>query len=123
MSPSIDPHGAESLVDQYLARHAAIDLEGVLSLFTEDATVEDPVGAPVLRGRSAIREFYRATHARNGPLVFERIGRTLVGGDEVVLHVRARLARDGDGDGAGMDVIYLIRVDDGGRIRSLRAFF
>jgi steroid delta-isomerase len=121
MSPSIDPHDAESLVDQYLACHAAIDLEGVLSLFTEDATVEDPVGAPVLLGRSAIREFYRATHARNGPLVFERIGRVLIGGDEIVLHVRARLARDGDG--AGMDVIYLIRVDDGGRIRSLSAYF
>jgi steroid delta-isomerase len=121
MSPSIDPHSAEALVDRYLACHASTDLDGVLSLFAVDAVVEDPVGAPVLHGRSEIREFYRATHAGNGPLVFERIGRVLVGGDEIALHVRARLARDLDG--AGMDVIYLLRVDEGGRIRSLRAFF
>ncbi len=121
MSAVIDPRGAEALVERYLACHAATDLEGVLSLFAEDAVVEDPVGAPVRRGRSEILEFYRETHARNGRLVFERIGRVLVAGDEVVLHVRARLARDVDG--AGMDVIYLLAVDRGGRIRSLRAFF
>lgn len=121
MSPSIDLRSAEVLVDQYLARHAAADLDGVLSLFAGDAVVEDPVGAPIVRGRSQVGEFYRATHARNGPLVFERIGRVLVGGDEIALHVRARLARDGDGQ--GMDVIYTFRVDGDGRIRSLRAYF
>jgi steroid delta-isomerase len=117
----IDSHSADGIVDRYLACHAATDLEGVLALFAEDATVEDPVGTPVLRGPSAIREFYRATHARNGRLVLERLGRVLVGGDEIALHVRARLARDAHGQ--GMDVIYVLRVAGDGRIRSLRAFF
>ena len=113
---------AEELVRLYLARHAATDLEAVVALFADDATLEDPVGSPVLRGRGAIRAFYRAAHARNGRLVFERIGRLLVGGDELALHVRARLERDPASP--GMDVIYTFRLDrDGDRILALRAFF
>ena len=121
MSAQSDSRDAEALVRRYLTCHGSTDLDAVLALFSEDAIVEDPVGSPVMTGRSSIREFYRETHARNGPLVFERIGPVLVCGDEIALHVRARLARDVDG--AGMHVIYLLRVDERGRIRSLRAFF
>ncbi len=121
METPIDPSPAEVLVERYLARHGANDLEGVVALFDDDATLEDPVGAPILRGRAAIRDFYRATHARNGPLVFEHIGPVLVGGDELAFHVRARLARDGASP--GMDVVYTLRVDGDGRIRALRAYF
>lgn len=117
----IDPAVAEALVERYLACHGATDLEGVLALFAEEAVVEDPVGTPVHRGRAAIAVFYRETHARNGRLAFDRIGRALVAGDEIALHVRARLARDVDGP--GMDVIYVVCLDGNGRIRSLRAFF
>ena len=121
MDSRLDLSGAEAIVDRYLARHAATDLEGVLALFADDAIVEDPVGSPVRRGHPAIRDFYRETHARNGPLVFERIGPVLVGADEIALHVRARLARDVEAP--GMDVIYLLGIEAARRIRSLRAFF
>lgn len=113
---------AEDLVERYLARHAATDLEAVVMLFADDARLEDPVGSPVVCGRSAIRAFYRSAHARNGRLAFERIGPLLAGGDELALHVRARLERDPSSP--GMDVIYTFRLDrDAGRILSLRAFF
>lgn len=112
---------AEGLASSYLERHGANDLEGVVGLFAADAWIEDPVGAPARRGLPAIRAFYRETHARNGRLVFERIGPVLVGGRELVLHVRARLARDPLQ--AGMDVVYAIEVDEAGRIAVLRAWF
>lgn len=113
---------AEDLVERYLARHGATDLEAVVALFADDATLEDPVGAPAVRGREAIRAFYRSTHARNGRLGFERIGRLLVAGDELALHVRARLEREPDSP--GVDVIYTFRLDPGDlRIRALRAYF
>lgn len=121
MTSRIDPRVAEDLVGRYLAHHGSSDLDGVLSLFSEDAIVEDPVGTPVRRGRAAICEFYLETHARNGRLELERVGRVLVGGDEIAVHVRARFVRGAGG--AGMDVIYLLRVEMDGRIGSLRAFF
>ena len=112
---------AERLASSYLDRHGANDLEGVVALFSIDAWLEDPVGAPRSRGLAAIRAFYRETHARNGRLDFERIGPVLVGGRELVVHVRARLARDPGSD--GMDVVYVIELDEAGRIGSLRAWF
>lgn len=43
----------------YIDRFNADDLEGVVSLYADEATVEDPVGSPVKAGKAAIREFYK----------------------------------------------------------------
>jgi ketosteroid isomerase-like protein len=112
------PH---SLFDRYLDAHASNDLEAVLSLFAEDATLEDPVGSPTIRGADAIRAFYSETHQANGPLVIERVGSVLEGGTERAAHVRARFASQPTS--AGMDVIYSIQLDDDEKIVSLRAFY
>ncbi len=120
---TFDPSASEPgrLFENYLACHGSADTDGVLALFSEDACLEDPVGAPALTGRAAIREFYRETHARQGHLAFERVGPVLVRGDELAVHVRARLERDTEGPGT--DVIYTLRLDGEGRIRGLRAYF
>lgn len=117
----LDRERAEDLFTAYAARHARNDLAGVMSLFAPDATVEDPVGSPVHVGLDSIEAFYAATHARNGTMRIERVGRLLVGGDELVVHVRAEL--DAPGAPPAMDVIYVITVDGAGRIRSLRAWY
>ena len=109
------------IFERYLARHAAADLEGVIALFADDATVEDPVGSPIHDGIDAIRGFYRETHARNGVLDIERVGPILIGGAELAAHVRARLASPEAPP--AMDVIYSLCFDEEGRIVALRAFF
>lgn len=43
----------------YLDTYNRDDLEGIVALYAEDATVEDPVGKPVMKGRDAIRAFYK----------------------------------------------------------------
>lgn len=43
----------------YIDRYNADDLEGVVGLYAEDATVEDPVGTPLKSGKAAIRDFYK----------------------------------------------------------------
>ena len=124
MTTALPPPDAEAvlaLLDRYLERHAATDLEGVLELFGEGALVEDPVGSPVHRGAEAIRDFYRSTQARNGRLAIERVGPAIVCGDEVALHVRAGLVAQASQP--PMDVIYTLRIDRDGRIASLRAYF
>ncbi len=98
-----------------------MDLEGLLSLFSGSAVVEDPVGAPVHQGLDAIRAFYRGAHERNGRLAIERIGTVLTCGDEVAAHIR--VSPESPGDAMDMDVIYTLRLDKAGRIASLRAYF
>ncbi len=112
---------AAELVEAYLAKHASNDLAGVIALFEADACVEDPVGSPMHEGLDAIRAFYRGTHAANGPMTIERVGPVLCGGDEIAVHVRAKLDRAGSPP--AMDVIYVIRLGTSGRIAELRAWF
>jgi len=111
----------EALVATYLEKHATNDLEGVVALFEDGATVEDPVGSGVHGGIDAVRAFYEATHRSNGRMTIERVGPALVGGDEIALHVRAGL--DKPGSPPAMDVIYVIRLGASGLIASLRAWF
>ncbi len=50
-------------VEQYLQTFSAGDREGWLDLFTPDATVEDPVGTDVRKGRDAIGAFWDDSRA------------------------------------------------------------
>ncbi|MGT2433678.1 nuclear transport factor 2 family protein [Cupriavidus basilensis] len=43
----------------YVAAFNAADAERVAALFADDATVEDPVGGPMIAGRESILAFYR----------------------------------------------------------------
>ncbi|MFK7895330.1 MAG: DUF5360 family protein [Myxococcota bacterium] len=119
--PPAAPTPSDEILDRYLRAHANNNLDEVLSLFATDATLEDPVGTPPLRGAESIRAFYAKTHKTNGPLRIERIGPVLLGGDEQAAHVRAGFANQPPS--TGMDVIYAVRLDGDNQIASLRAFY
>ena len=46
------------VVQRYVAALNASDLDGIVALYADDATVEDPVGSEPQRGIAAIRAFY-----------------------------------------------------------------
>ena len=91
------------------------DLEGVLSLYADDATVEDPVGAPLLRGHGEIAGLYRqavasgfqlqlvapirASHGNAAAMAFESTGLAIV------------------------RVIDVMRFNPDGKIASMQAFW
>lgn len=52
---------AEQLADNYMHSLREGDLDAIMALYAEDATVEDPVGSAPVRGKEAIREFYQMT--------------------------------------------------------------
>lgn len=112
---------ARDVFHRYLAHHARCELEGVLALFESDAIVEDPVGAPACEGIDAIRDFYAATHRRNGPLSLDVVGPVLFGGFELAAHVKAAIRSEGAPP--PMDVIYLLAISPAGRIMGLRAWY
>ena len=61
---SASPDQIRSTADSYIAALTAGDLEAVMNLYAEGATVEDPVGnGTVHEGKVAIREFYATTLA------------------------------------------------------------
>ncbi|MGZ6778504.1 MAG: nuclear transport factor 2 family protein [Mycobacterium sp.] len=52
------PEDNAKTVQRYLELTAAGNVDGVVDLYADDATVEDPVGSEVHIGRQAIRGFY-----------------------------------------------------------------
>ena len=71
----------------YIDALNADDLQGIVDLYAEDATVEDPVGGELKVGKAAITEFYkfsvqlqpratlvapiRASHAQSAAMAFD----------------------------------------------------
>ncbi len=48
------------IVNSYLTHVASGATDEIVNLYSADATIEDPVGSEVRRGRDAVREFYAA---------------------------------------------------------------
>lgn len=44
----------------YIDRFNAQDLAGIVALYSDEATLEDPVGSPPKSGRAQIQTFYKA---------------------------------------------------------------
>ena len=108
----------EDTLAHYAACVTAKDIDGIVGLYADDASIEIPVGGPVHRGIAAIRAFYTNNELAQN---LEIAGRACVAGREAAVPMRARIARDGKL--FELDVIDVAAVDEQGRLTLLRAFF
>lgn len=107
------------VADNYLRYLNEKNLEGILSLYADTATVEDPVGSTVLKGKEALRKFYSG--AVTIDLTLKRIGQVRVA--EVEISFPFQLIMDYNGTSMITDIIDVFRFDEAGRIISMRAFW
>jgi steroid delta-isomerase len=75
-----------SACDRYLVAVSAGDVDGVMDLYADEPTVEDPVGSPLKVGRDAVREFYQGTTGVSMKLA--RIGPVCVAGNQAAFQFR-----------------------------------
>ena len=54
----IDAAHMVATVEAYVAAFEQGSADAVADLYAENATVEDPIGSPIHRGREAVRAFY-----------------------------------------------------------------
>lgn len=108
-----------AVVDSYLRGLNEKDLEGILSLYAENATVEDPVGSKILNGKAVLRKFY--TGAVGIDLKLTRTGPVRVAGVEAAFPFQ--LLMEVDGEMMKTDIIDVFRFDEVGKIVSMRAFW
>ena len=113
-----DPEHIRSAMQDYLKRLSAGDTEGIMALYADDATVEDPVGGEPIVGREAVRAFYAAAA---GKLSVELTGPIRVAGVECAVPMLAEV--DLGGAKRFMDVIDVMRFDEDGKVVSMRAFW
>ncbi|MDR0209936.1 MAG: nuclear transport factor 2 family protein [Pseudomonas putida] len=115
------PEQVQARMQRYVELVDAGDIDGILALYAEDATVEDPVGQPPLRGIGAISEFYRqglgrmnVSAALTGPVRATHNGCGAV---------PFRVDLQWDGRDCSLQVIDVMEFDEQGLIRSMKAFW
>jgi steroid Delta-isomerase len=115
-TPTVDP---VALVNRYLDRVAAGNIDEVAALYAEDATLEDPVGGGEVHiGRQSIAEFYRA--AADTEIATELL-QIRVGGNEAAFLFAITI-------GAGearmrIEPIETMAFNDAGEIASMKAYW
>lgn len=112
----------------YIDAFNRVDAEGIVALYADDATVEDPVGSPLKQGRKAIGEFYayaiksgaklklaapiRGSHGNSAAMAFDVELNMPVQDNGVSKTARAVIR-----------VIDVFTFDAGGKFTSMRAFW
>lgn len=108
-----------SVYSRYVDLVSAGDAVAVAALYAPDATLEDPIGAPLQRGREAIRAFYAASA---GAVKLALSGPVRVCGREAAAPMVATL-QGPDGRRACIDIIDVMTFGEDGLITSMRAFW
>lgn len=114
-----DPVKMESAVHAYVAAFEAGSADQVAALYAQDATVEDPIGSPIHKGREAIRAFYAESMKTGAKLKLE--GPVRVAGDYAVFPFSVNL--NYDGGHKRIDVIDTFRFNDANEVIEMRAFW
>lgn len=55
----VDENTMRTAMQAYIDAYNREDLEGIVGLYADDATVTDPVGTPTKAGKAEIRAFYQ----------------------------------------------------------------
>ncbi len=110
-----------STIDRYVEVFSAGDRAGYLALFTDDATVEDPVGSDVVHGPDGIAAFWDGVRAMSPEIELQLTGAPRIAAGQAAFPMRAVTVL-GDAKMA-VEIIDVMTFADDGRITSLRAFF
>ena len=112
------PEEIRSAVHSYVEMMCKSDIDGILALYADDATAEDPVGGEVQKGVEALRNFYTLTAPA---LQVELNGPICVAGRECAFLLLAELTM---GDAKQyLDATDVFTFNDEGKITSMRAYW
>ena len=119
LTSTITPEAAGALCDAYLAGLVSGDLEAVVSLFSENATVEDPVGSGVKQGEDALRAFYQT--ACDSVTDAERIGPPRIAGLDIAFAFTITVGESPNA--LCIDIIDVFRCNEAGKVTRMRAYW
>ncbi len=112
------PQEIRSVVQSYVEKMCASAIDGILALYADDATAEDPVAAEAQSGTEALRKFYTLTAPA---LHVELNGPICVAGSKCAFLLLAKLTM---GDNTQyLDATDIFEFNDEGKITSMRAYW
>jgi len=110
-----------STIDAYCETFTANDRERWLACWADDATMEDPVGTPLKKGKDEIGAFYDQGH-KTAPegLVLELTGEPVIVGDEAAIPMRVVVTMGGTK--LTTPIVDVMKFDADAKIAAQRAF-
>ena len=104
----------------YIDLYNQDDLEGVVGLYADDATVEDPVGTPVKAGKAAIRDFYKYAMTTGARL---SLAAPIRGSHGSAAAMAFDVQLTYQGSRMVIRVIDVMTFDEAGKFKSMRAYW
>lgn len=114
---TLTPEHMRSVLERYVDAMTRGDVDAIVALYAEDATVEDPFGSEPRRGREAITEMYRNAA---GKVRLALDGRVRVAANAAAAPM---LGYPTGMDGMVVEIVDVMTFDDEGRITSMRAYW
>jgi len=114
----VDAAGIRAIYDRYRLMMSKGDVDGIVALYADDATIEDPIGSELRVGLDSIRAFYEASA---GTVTVRLTGPVRVAGCEAATPLVVLMGPEGEQQ--ALDIISVMKFDDDGRITSMRAFW
>ena len=115
----IDYATAKRVCETYTRSLEASDLESLLDLFADDASIEDPVGTPLREGKEVLRAFYAG--ACQGVAKAELTGSPRLAGNEVAFPFTVTAGTPEQE--IIINIIDVFRFNDAGKVATMRAFW
>ena len=112
----------QDLAVKYLEGLTNADLEQVLSLFDEDANLQDPVGGDLnLQGIEQIRTFYAKSVTMG--LVGKLQGNVRVAGNTIAFAFAMQINKPDEGPALSFEAIDVFELNDAGKIIDMKAYW
>ena len=106
-------------VETYISSFSKPDVEAIVGLYADNATIEDPVGTPLKEGIEAVREFYTGAVANGAQL--ELTGTPRCTGDFVAFPFKAKINMNGTD--SHIEIIDTFRFDEEGKVVEMKAYW
>lgn len=111
----------KAIVEAYMERHTAGDVDGIIDLFAVDAVAHDPVDGDPHVGHDGLRTFFGGTHEMVDSLTLTATGPIRVAGDFAAFPMTARTVM---GEMAlEIDIIDVMTFGSDGKITEMKAYW
>lgn len=111
----------KAVMTRYTSLVSAGDVDGVVALFADNATIEDPVGSPVLSGRDAVVKFYQGACA-TGVKINLLSGPYGSFGNSVAMTAEVLVTIPGQGP-TRIELVEVMEFDAQGKVSAMRAYW
>ena len=111
----------QKVVAEYFAAIRAMDVEGVVTTFAEDAVSYDPVGGPAIKGHTGIRQFFLGMTAAFEKAVLTEDHVFIAGNGAAVKWTGHGVGKNGRK--VHFEGIDVIEVNEQGKIQNLWAYW